>query len=147
MNINQSTRNMLTNMGVGIGVDRAAATLANETIAFFTVTGQIQITALYGIMTVIGGANTGGWQHNPTAGATVSLNVATDFNAAIVGDVLGISGVLGTALTWGGAVVGMMQPIIVNAGDIEWISSAEEGTITTHIRYLPLSLDANVTVA
>jgi len=145
---NDSTRNMLSNMGVGLRVDRPAAALGAATVNFFTVTGVVQITGLYGIVTVAAvGITTVSWQATPTAGTNKALCAGTDIDTAAIGDLLGITGVVATALTFGGAVVGIMQPLIVTAGTIDFISSAASGTISTHCFFLPMSAGANVVIA
>jgi len=144
---NQSTRQMLANMGVGIRVDRDAAALAAATTPYFTVTGVIQLTGLYGLITVASGANLCSWSVNPTAGTTTSICADLDINPALAGDLLGITGVVATAMTYGGAVVGMMQPLLITAGTIDFIAAAADGTISTHLFYLPLTVGANVVTA
>ena len=144
---NESTRQMLGNMGVGLRVDRTAAALINATTPFFTVTGVIQLTGLFGLITVASGANACSWSVNPTAGTTTSICGNLDINPAIVGDLLGITGVVATAMTYGGAVVGMMQPLIITAGTIDFIAAAADGSMSAHLFYLPLSDGANVVVA
>ena len=145
---NQSTRQMLAKMGVGLRVDHDAVALTNATVTHFTVTGRIQLTGLYGIVTVAAGAAcTCTWAANPTVGTTTALCTGLDIDPALVGDLLGISGVLGTAMTYGGAVVGFMQPVVVTAGAIQFIASAAEGSISTHLYYLPLTADGAVVAA
>lgn len=144
---NQSTRQMLANMGVGLRVDRDAAALAAATTPYFTITGVIQLTGLYGLITVASGANLCSWSATPTAGTATSMCADLDINPALVGDLLGITGVVATAMTYGGAVVGMMQPLIITAGVINFIAAAADGTISTHLFYLPLTAGANVVVA
>lgn len=144
---NDSTRNMLSNLGVGLRVDRAAAALAAATTPFFTVTGVIQLTGLYGLVTVASGANLCSWSVNPTAGTTTSICANLDIDPALVGDVLGITGVVATAMTYGGAAVGIMQPLIITAGTIDFIAAAADGSISTHLYYLPMTTGANVVTA
>ena len=144
---NDSTRNMLANMGVGLRVDRPAAALTMATVPFFTVTGVVHITGLYGLVTVASGANLCSWSVNPTAGTTTSLCADLDINPALVGDLLGITGVVATAMTYGGAAVGIMQPLIVTAGTIDFIAAAADGSISTHLFFLPMSAGANVVIA
>jgi len=144
---NESTRQMLSNLAVGLRVDRAAAALAAATTPFFTVTGVIQLTGLYGIVTVASGANASSWSVNPTAGTTTSICGNLDIDTALVGDLLGITGVVATAMTYGGAAVGIMQPLIITAGTIDFIAAAADGSISTHLYYLPLTTGANVVTA
>jgi hypothetical protein len=144
---NESTRRMLANMGVGLRVDRAAATHIAATTPFFTVSGVIQLTGLYSIITVASGANACSWSVNPTAGTTTSICGNLDIDPALVGDLLGITGVVATAMTYGGAVVGMMQPLIITAGTIDFIAAAADGASSSHLFYLPLTDGANVVTA
>lgn len=144
---NESTRAMIGNMGVGLRVDRTAAALAAATTPYFTVNGIIQLTGLFGIVTVASGANACSWSVNPTVGTTTSICGNLDINPAIVGDILGITGVVATAMTYGGAVVGIMQPLIITAGTIDFIAAAADGSISTHLYYYPMSDGANVVVA
>lgn len=144
---NDSTRQMLTNMGVGLRVDRAAATHIAATTPFFTVTGVIQLTGLYSLITVASGANVCSWSVNPTAGTTTGICANLDINPALVGDLLGITGVVATAMTYGGAVVGMMQPILVTAGTIDFIAAAADGATSSHLFYLPMTAGAKVVTA
>ena len=144
---NQSTRLMLSNMGVGLRVDRAAATHINATTPFFTVTAVIQLTGLYSLITTASGANACSWSVNPTAGTTTSICADLDINPALAGDILGITGVVATAMTYGGAVVGMMQPLIITAGTIDFIAAAADGASSSHLFYLPMTAGANVVTA
>ena len=138
---------MLSNMGVGLRVDRAAATHINATTPFFTVTGVIQLTGLYSLITTASGANACSWSVNPTAGTTTSICADLDINPALAGDILGITGVVATAMTYGGAVVGMMQPLIITAGTIDFIAAAADGASSSHLFYLPMTAGANVVTA
>jgi hypothetical protein len=147
MSFNTSTRQMLANMGVGLRVDRPAAALAATSTTFFTVTGVVQVTGLYGIVTVASGANNCSWRVVPTAGTNVTLCANLDIDPALVGDLLGITGVLATAMTYGGAVVGVMQPLVVTAGSIQFTAAAADGSISAHCYYLPMSAGASVVAA
>ena len=144
---NDSTRQMLSNMGVGLRVDRAASTHLAATTPYFTVSGVIQLTGLYSIVTVASGANLCSWSVNPTAGTTTSICADLDIDPALVGDLLGITGVVATAMTYGGAVVGIMQPIIVTSGTIDFIAAAADGATSAHLFYLPMSAGASVVTA
>jgi hypothetical protein len=144
---NDSTREMIGNMTLGLRVNRNAAALTIDTVPFFTVVGEVQVMALFAKVTVASDANACSWSVNGTDGTTVSICGNLDINPAIVGDILGITGVLATAMTYGAAVVGMMQPLIVTAGTIDFISAAASGTISASIIFIPLSAGANVVVA
>jgi len=147
MKFNDSTREMIGNMALGLRVDRDAAALAAATTPYFTVTGIIQVMALYAKVTVASGANACSWSVNPTDGTTVKICADLDINPALVGDILGVTGVIATAMTYGGAVVGIMQPLIVTAGTIDFIAAAADGSIQASIIFIPLTVGANVVVA
>jgi hypothetical protein len=144
---NNSTRQMLANMGVGLRVDRAASTHLAATTPYFTVSGVIQLTGLYSIVTVASGANACSWSVNPTAGTATSICGNLDIDPALVGDLLGITGVVATAMTYGGAVVGMMQPLVITSGTIDFIAAAADGATSAHLFYLPMSAGASVVAA
>jgi len=144
---NDSTRQMLSNMGGGLRVDRAASTHLAATTPYFTVSGVIWLTGLYSIVTVASGANACSWSVNPTAGTTTSICGNLDIDPALVGDLLGITGVLATAMTYGGAVVGIMQPIFVTSGTIDFIAAAADGATSAHLYYWPMSAGASVVTA
>jgi hypothetical protein len=144
---NESTRTMIGNMALGLRVDRAAALHANVTKPYFTVVGQVLLTGLLGLVTVECGANSCVWTVVPTAGTTTDLCTAADINAAVVGDLIGITGVLATALTFGGAVVQMMQPVAINAGTIDFHAAAADGQTSWSVWYIPLSDGAYITAA
>ena len=144
---NDSTRQMLSNMGGGLRVHRAASTHLAATTPYFTVSGVIWLTGLYSIVTVASGANACSWSVNPTAGTTTSICGNLDIDPALVGDLLGITGVLATAMTYGGAVVGIMQPIFVTSGTIDFIAAAADGATSAHLYYWPMSAGASVVTA
>ena len=144
---NDSTRNMIGNMALGLRVDRD---LANHTIAttpYFTVTGDVLVTGLVGKITTASGANLCSWSVTPTAGTTTSICADLDINPALLGDLLGITGVVATAMTYGGAVVNIMQPLAVTAGTIDFIMAAADGATSWSIFYIPLSDGAKVVAA
>jgi len=144
---NQSVRKTVGDIAVGLRIDRAAAAHVNATTPFFTVTGVVQITGLYSIVTAASGANACSWSVNPTVGTTISLCGDLDIDPAIVGDILGITGVVATNMTYGGAVVGIMQPLLVTAGTIDFIAAAADGSSSSHLVYVPLTAGANVVTA
>lgn len=144
---NESTRTMVGNMALGLRVDRTAAALAAATVPFFTVVGEVLIVALFAKVTVASGANACSWSVNPTDGTTTSICGNLDINPALVGDLLGITGVVATAMTYGGAVVGMMQPLMVTSGTIDFIAAAADGSISAAVIYVPLSDGANIVAA
>ena len=138
---------MIGNMALGLRVDRTTANHTIATTPYFTVVGDVLITGLVGKITTASGANACSWSVNPTAGTTTSICAALDINPAIVGDLLGITGVVATAMTYGGAVVNIMQPLAVAEGTIDFIMAAADGATSWSIFYIPLSDGASVVVA
>lgn len=144
---NLNTRGRIADIACGLRVDRDAATHAAATTPYFTVVGEVLITGLVGKITVASGANLCSWSVNPTAGTTTSVCADLDINPALVGDLLGITGVVATAMTYGGAVVNIMQPLSVTSGTIDFIAAAADGATSWSIFYIPLSDGANITAA
>jgi hypothetical protein len=146
-NYNTSTRQMLADIGIGMRVDRAASTHLAATTPYFTVVGDVMITGLVGKVTVASGANLCSWSVNPTAGTTEGICADLDIDPALVGDLLGITGVVATAMTYGAAVVNIMQPLVVTTGTIDFIAAAADGATSWSIFYVPLTDGAYITAA
>jgi hypothetical protein len=144
---NESTRTMIGNMALGLRVDRAAALHPAATTPYFTIVGQVLLTGLLGVVTVACGANSTVWTAVPTAGTTTDICVAVDIDTAVVGDLLGITGVLGTGMTFGGAVVQIMQPIALTTGTLNLHPAAADGQTSWSLWYIPLSDGAYVSAA
>jgi hypothetical protein len=144
-NFNESTRQMIGFMALGLRVDRANALHKNVTHPYFTVVGQVLLTGLVGLVNTACGANACVWTHVPTAGTSTDLCVAADINTAVVGDLIGITGVLATALTFGGAVVQILQPVALTAGTLDFHAAAADGYTSWSLWYIPLSDGATVT--
>jgi len=137
----------LRRLQLGIKVDRATATHAAATTPYFTVVGEVMITSLVGKIVTESGANNCSWSVNPTAGTTTSICGNLDINTPVAGDLLGITGVVSTAMTYGGAVVNIMQPLVVTAGTIDFIAAAAEGSTSWALTYIPISDGAYVVTA
>lgn len=144
---NQLTRGRMSDINLGLRVDRAAATHSGTATAYYTVSGVIYLTGLVGLVTVASGANASRWSHVPTAGTTTYLCASLDIDPAVVGDLLGISGVIATAMTYGGNVVGMMQPQFLTAGNLTFTTAAAEGATSWSLFYVPASDGASVVAA
>ena len=144
---NLGTRSRMADVNLGLRVDRTAATHAATGTPYFTVSGVIWLTGLVGLVTVASGANSCRWSHVPTAGTTTYLCAALDIDPALVGDLLGISGVIATGMTYGGNVVGMMQPQYLTAGALTFTAAAADGATSWSLFYVPASDGANVVVA
>jgi hypothetical protein len=144
---NHTTKDTITDINLGIRVDRAAATHSGATTTYFTIVGDVLLTGLVGKVTVASGANSCQWTMNGTAGTTATICGALDIDPALVGDVLGITGVLATAMTYSGAVVNIMQPVSLTAGSLQFISAAADGATSWSLFYLPLTDGAYVVAA
>jgi hypothetical protein len=142
---NLETRQRVADLVLGLRVDRAAAAHTIATTPYFNVVGEVMITGLVGKVTVDSGANACSWVATPTAGTATAMCAALDINPAVVGDLLGITGVLATAMTYGGTVVGIMQPLVVTTGTIDFIMAAASGTTSWSIFYVPVSDGAYIT--
>ena len=146
-NYNMSTRQRVADIRGGLRVDRAAATHSGAQTAYFTVSGEIMLIGLVGKVTVASGANACKWTATPTAGTARDMCAQLDIDPALVGDLLGISGVLATAMTYGGAVVGMMQPQFITSGTLDFTSAAADGATSWSLLYVPISDGASVVAA
>lgn len=147
-NYNLSTRQSIADINAGLRVDRAAGAIAAATTPYFTVTtGNILLLGLIAEVTVASGANLCSWSTNGTAGTTTSLCADLDINPALVGDILGITGVVATAMTYGSGAVWMIQPMVIVPGTIDFIGAAADGSISSSLFYVPLEDGSYVVTA
>ena len=153
-NYNQSTRQTLTDMGIGMRVDRATAALPASTAGalFNVVGGTVAITAIVGEVTTViqTQANNTKLTANPTTGTSVDICAVLDISADEAGCLYGITGTVGDALI--GANAGATQlpanPIAVNIGTIDLSCAATNtGSVKWSIWYLPLEDGAYITAA
>jgi hypothetical protein len=119
----------------------------------FTVTGVVLLTALIGQwVTTPGGANTLSYELAPTAagvGAPFILCAAADLGStAILGAVFALVGAAGTALpaNVAGAIAGltMGKGIVLSAGPIGLVATANVGTFNSWLYYTPISANGRV---
>ena len=143
----KNTRQRVADLVIGLRVDRAVATHAAATTPYFTVVGEVMITGLVGKIVDESTANACSWSVNPTAGTTTAICGNLDINTPVAGDLLGITGVVATAMTYGGAVVGIMQPLFVTSGTIDFIAAAAVGSTSWSLFYVPVSEGAYVEAA
>ena len=145
--------NAAAKAALGIGVDRATATLpATATAAIFTVAGgRCLVTQILGEVTTIIQTQACNLklQGNPTAtGSSVDLCADLNISAKAVATLFGITGTLADALLSGLAIVGQSIPQVVQAGTIDLVTSATNtGSVKWHIRYIPLDEGATITAA
>lgn len=151
---NQSTRNALTGMGIGMRVDRATAALPQTTASalFNVVGGTVAITAIVGEVTTViqTQANNTKLTANPTTGTSVDICAVLDISAKEVGTLFGITGTVGDAMI--GANAGATQlpanAVVANIGTIDLDCAAgNTGSVKWSIWYLPLEDGAYITAA
>lgn len=136
---------------LGSRATKATGTLAATTVPLFTVTGEVLVTSMYGLVTTsITVANSYKLQFNPTAGDTQDLCAATDIGTTDTA--------AGTLLTFGLDTttaprklmsVGYGQPLVavVTTGQIEHVSAGTDGVITWNVCYVPLTTGATLVAA
>jgi hypothetical protein len=152
MNFNQSTRDMIGNMALGMRVDRATATLPQSTAgALFTVTGKCAILGIIGEVTTIieTQANNTKLVANPTVGTSADLCTVLDISADEVGALYGLAAV-GSALAGGTAGYAPMctVPCVVNTGTIDLNCAASNtGSVAWSLWYVPLEAGASIVAA
>jgi len=153
-NFNQSTRNMIGNIDLGIRVDRATSTLPQTTsLGLFDVEGgNILLTLILGEVTTVieTQANNTNLESNPDVGTAVDLCAVLDITAKEVGSLFTITGTAGDAMQvgTGGGVIGQAVPVIVAPGQIELHCAASNtGAIKWSAWYIPLETGAYVAAA
>ena len=146
---NPSTRQVITDVGLGLRVDRDAEQLsivADPGDPFFDVHGLCLVTAIVGVCTVAaGGANNVFFRFNPdgAAGATDITATGDLGTAAVEGGVHVMVGAPATAMSsaaGGTAVAGVTagMGVVAYEGVIGLVADAALGTYRWHLWYLPL---------
>jgi hypothetical protein len=141
----------LRSIALGTRVTKSTGTLAATTVPLFTVTGQVLVTSMYGLVTTsITVANSYKLQFNPTTGDTQDLCAATDIGTT---DTLA-----GSVLQFGLATTTAPPKLIsigygtarldsaLTTGQIESVSAGTDGVITWCLTWVPLS-DTSTLVA
>lgn len=141
----------------------------NTTVAvpIYTVTGQVEITALYGVITTALGNNTTAFfrTNDGSTQNAITLATGTTLTSAIAGGLISKKAGVGTALTLTAATSAQVmesatagattfQDFIINSNplatsNIEFVYSTTDtpttGAITFYIRWVPLTAGANIT--
>jgi hypothetical protein len=153
-----------------ISTDTQVLTGNNATVAvpLFHVTGSIEIRGIWGVVTADLGANhtAAYWRLNDqTAQANITLNTGTTLSAIKAGSVIVKKGLASAALTKLDNAAGVVSEpttleteyfspfvFVKKTGattDVEYVYSTTDtptsGTIQFFLRWLPVSVDANVT--
>lgn len=137
----------------------------------FTLTGSVQVIALYGVVTTTLGSNVTAahWRlQDQTAQPVISLVTGTTLSNAAVGSNITRSSVVGVALALKDAIAGGVQdPIAATATDvympftvvqkvgsilteIEFVETTNNGSlgaITFYAGFIPLTCNSNLTVS
>lgn len=141
----------------------------NTTVAvpIFTITGDIEVRGLWGVVTTVLGANNTAayWRLNDqTAQVNITLNTGTTLSAAAAGSLIAKYTTVGSALVLSTSAAGRihettanheeLQPFTIVAKNgattnIEFVYSTTDtptsGAIQFFLRWLPLSINSNVT--
>lgn len=134
-------------------VNRAGATLpATTTSAIFNISGDVLVTALYGVCTTVCSATATNLSvvHVPTSGTNLTLASTLAIASFAAGTFVGVEGD-GTALIGTTAVsglLGMSPKMILGAGSISLTTSATNtGAFRWVVTYVPLQDSARITAA
>jgi hypothetical protein len=125
------------------------------TVTMFTIAGgRVIVTSLTGVVTTIvqAQANAIKWVATPTTGTANDISGTVETNAAEVGAMFSLDGVLATALqgnvSKSGAVGGMTKFLIANTGTLGLNAAASNtGAITWTATYIPLDDGATLVTA
>ncbi len=130
--------------GLGIQTTGGTHALANGDVGFFTVTGRIMVTNIFGIITIAAaGASVAGFYAAGTGLTRVGWCVGADIDAALVGDAITINSVAGT-LTTVLTGVSARYNIVASAGVIGMFSGAAQGTLTCYLSWIPITNGSTV---
>jgi hypothetical protein len=150
---NVSARGRLADIGLGIRVDRATATLPQTTAAaiFNIVGGRVQVTGILGeVTTILGAVGNMSLESNPTTGTTAALCAVLAAGALEAGTLLSISGLKATAMYGVDAGGTAMQhiPVALPEGTLDLrLSASSTGSVKWSIWYVPLDDGAYITAA
>ncbi len=142
----------LRDIALGRRATKATGTLAASTVPLFTITGQVLLTSMYGLVTTsITVANSYKLQLNPTTGDTQDLCAATDIGTTdtLAGDILQFGLATTTAppkLISVGYGTARLDSALTT-GQIESVSAGTDGNITWCVTWVPLSDGATLVAA
>jgi hypothetical protein len=157
-NYNQSTRGAIADIGAGLRVDRATATLPQTgQYDLFTVAGgMVKVLGILGEVTTVieNQTNNTNLEFNPAAAtlADSDLCATLDISADVVGTLYTITGTAANAMvdsgTTGFLIHTLAQPLYMSEGAIELHCSASNtGSVKWSIWYVPLEEGAYVEAA
>jgi len=143
---------------------------ATVNVPLFTITGVVQVVALYGIVTTNLGTNhtAAYWRlQDQTAQVDITLNTGTTLSSAKAGSIIAKKGLAAAALTKVDSVAGaisepttlettyfspfvMAQKTTSIKTEIEYVyttNQATVGVIEFHVGFIPLSSDGDISVS
>jgi hypothetical protein len=150
---NTSARGRLADIGLGIRVDRATATLPQSTAAaiFNIVGGRVAMTAIVGeVTTILGAVGNMSLEANPTTGTAAALCAVLAAGALEAGTLLSIDGTLATAMLGvnAGGTAMQSKPVALPVGTLDLrLSASSTGSVKWSIWYVPIDDGAYVTAA
>jgi len=125
--------------GLGYFTTGGTHQVANGDVGFFTVTGLIMVTSIYGVVTIVAaGASVAGFYAAGTGLTRSAWCVGADIDTALVGDLVTINSVAGT-LTTVFTGVSAQYNILAAAGVVGMFSSAAQGTLTCYMTWIPMT--------
>lgn len=138
----------------GIIVEKAGTVLpATTTTAYFTVTGTVRVTALYGVCTTVCSATATNLSivHVPTSGTNLTISSALAIASFAAGTYV-FAELDGTALVGTTAVSGAIGmgsfSAILGAGSISLTTSATNtGAFRWVVRYVPIEAGSTIVAA
>lgn len=150
---NVSARGRLADIGLGIRVDRATATLPQTTAAaiFNIVGGRVAMMAILGeVTTVLGAVGNMSLEANPTTGTAAALCAVVAAGTFEAGTLLSIDGTKATAMLGvdAGGTAMQSKPVVLPVGTLDLrLSASSTGSVKWSIWYLPIDDGAYVTAA
>lgn len=136
---------------VGYVLPRGATLLAQTGVrSLYTIAGGVvHIMQLYGIVTTViqTQANATKLQAKATGQTAVDLCATADITALAVGQIVGVTGTLATALQTGWGIVSQSTGFLVLPGTIDLNCAASNtGAVRWVLRYIPVDPGAYVTI-
>ena len=150
-NYNWSTRQTLSDIVIGMRVDRATSTLPQTTtLAIFNVLGgRVAMTGILGeVTTQLGTPGNLSVESNPTTGTAAGLCAVVASATNEVGTLFSISGVTATAanMVLAGGVPLLLCPVALPVGTVDLrCSGSSTGAMKWSIWYVPIDDGAYVT--
>jgi len=142
-NYNQSTRQMIADIALGLRVDRDTGNITTGENLFTIAGGNVMLMFYLGEVTTVIQTKTVNFKlvSTPTVGTATDLCGNLDLSADEVGSLYTISGAAATAMQTGqsGSVIGQLYGVVVAPGTIDaTVGATHTGSIKMSVWYLPL---------